>query len=116
MREIGERLKARREYLGLNQEDVANVLSMTRANYARYESGRISMSAPDLALAAAFLKAPAAWFLGDETNEDIERDEFLRFYEGQPPNVQLRISRSMRALFDLQDTEDDEGTIGKKAE
>lgn len=116
MKEIGERLKSRREYLGMTQQEVAEALSMSRGNYTRIEGGFITMSAPDLAVAADFLRVPISYLYGDPTAYDVQDDEFIRFYAGQAPETKRRIMRSTRAWFDQQDAEDDKGTIGKKAE
>lgn len=100
MKEIAERIKARREYKEIPQWKMAADLSMSRVNYTRIEGGHISVSAPDMSLIARALGVRVGYFYGDETDEDVEIDDFMRFYAERPHEEQLKISRSARAWYD----------------
>jgi len=47
-KEIGVRIKTRREECGLSQEQLAEKLEMKRTNIANYEAGRVSNPIPSL--------------------------------------------------------------------
>jgi len=61
-RHVGERIRVRREKLGLNQRDVSKRLNVTYQQMQRYESGANKISAARLYLIAKRLKRPIGYF------------------------------------------------------
>jgi transcriptional regulator with XRE-family HTH domain len=97
-RELGERIRESREYLGLSQGDVADVLGISRPAVSQIESGRRKLSTLELAKLARFFGRPYEYFLGeapetevDATSQalfratrdltDTDREQVLRFAE-----------------------------------
>ncbi len=73
-RQLGERLRESREYLGLSQEAVAAYLEIPRAAISAMENGKRKVSSVELRKLAQLYKRPYAYFLGDEAGEP-EADE-----------------------------------------
>ena len=63
---LGKNIRARREYLGKTQREMADALSTTPANYNKYESGASSISAQDLSIVAEMLRVSATYIYGEE--------------------------------------------------
>lgn len=105
MKQIGQKLKARREYLRLGQQDLAEALSMSRVNYTRIEGGHVTISAPDLAIIASYLGVPVAYFYDQMDNEQFRDEEAVRFYNGLKPPMKEVAKQQLKALFDAQDRE-----------
>jgi transcriptional regulator with XRE-family HTH domain len=70
-RELGERLRRSREYLGLSQGDVAEVLGVSRPAISHIESGRRKVSTLELAKLARLFGQSYEHFLG-EVPEPVE--------------------------------------------
>jgi len=63
--EIGYRIKARRDELGLTLDDVASKIGVARSTIQRYESGKIEkLKLPVLEAIARVLRVNAGWLLG----------------------------------------------------
>jgi transcriptional regulator with XRE-family HTH domain len=103
--EIGDRLRSRREYLGLTQQDVAARLGVSRVAYTQYETGRNEMAVTDLPRLGVILKVAPAYFLGDEDIVDVAESDVLRYYNGLPPTLKNVARQQLKALFDAQDAE-----------
>ena len=52
---IGERIKRRRNQMGISQKDFAKTIGVTRATFIRYEQGQHEMGVRSLALIASVL-------------------------------------------------------------
>lgn len=78
MKEIGARLKAARELLGLSQEQVACEVGFPRPALSMIESGRRSVSSIELARLAELYRRPISFFLQSEDAEQQE-EEVLGF-------------------------------------
>ncbi len=102
---LGERIKARREYLGLTQQEVADALSLNRVTYAQYEQGRNEIAATDLPRLGEVLRVSPSYFLGEIEAAEVQEDEFLKFYQGRPQPQKEQARRVLRALFDAQDAD-----------
>jgi len=63
--ELGERMRARRRLLRKTQQNVADAISVTRAAYAGWESGRNEMGATDLPRVATALRTTVAYLLDE---------------------------------------------------
>lgn len=71
--EIYEKIKKRREDLGLTMEEVAQALGVNRTTISRYESKEISKISIDVIPALAkVLQVSPAYLMGWEDTEDIE--------------------------------------------
>ena len=119
MIEIGARLKARREYLELSQQEVADAIHKERSSYAQYESGKNEPSAETLYLLGLKLRVPVGYFYAETEQADIEGGDLMRYYNGLPPNMKGVARQQLKALFDAQDSEARElefTTYGKKTE
>jgi transcriptional regulator with XRE-family HTH domain len=108
-RQLAERLKEEREYLGLSQEQVANALDIPRAAVSAIETGRRKVSGIELARLAALFGTNPDRLLGADAEPDPtdvqlfratkalsgrDKEQVLRFAEflrtaGTPPPVSL---------------------------
>jgi transcriptional regulator with XRE-family HTH domain len=73
--EIGARLRAAREYLGLSQDLVAQHLDVPRPAISAMERGSRKVSSVELKKLARLYGQPVASFLGDESDPVLEADE-----------------------------------------
>jgi transcriptional regulator with XRE-family HTH domain len=74
-REIGARLRAAREYLGLSQELVAQHLDVPRPAISAMERGTRKVSGVELKKLARLYGKPVAFLVGEETDPVLEADE-----------------------------------------
>lgn len=65
MKEIGARIRARRERLTFSQEMMAARLSMSVANYSRIEAGKTGLSAVDIVTLADGLNVSPTWLFSE---------------------------------------------------
>jgi transcriptional regulator with XRE-family HTH domain len=72
---MGARLREAREFLGLSQEAVAEILGIPRASVSAMESGRRKVSSLELRDLARLYKRPLEFFYDDERRNDTEVDE-----------------------------------------
>jgi transcriptional regulator with XRE-family HTH domain len=89
---VGKRIRARRVFLGLNQETVANALDRTFQQLQKYESGANRVSASRLAATAEILGVPISYFFGALPAGDDEvsvEDQALRERLEQPETIEL---------------------------
>lgn len=77
-RELGERLREAREYVGLSQEAVANELQIPRPSVSAMESGKRKVSMIELQHLARLYKRPYAYFLGEEDDSWQENDATVK--------------------------------------
>ncbi len=98
-RQLGERLREARKYLGLKQEEVATYLKIPRTALSDIESGQRRVEAIELTRLAKLYRQPVAYFTGeDEASASLpvdiahlarkaadlspqDRDELSRFAE-----------------------------------
>ncbi len=73
--EIGARLRAAREYVGLSQELVAQHLDVPRPAISAMERGTRKVSSVELKKLARLYGKPVAFFLGEERDPVLEADE-----------------------------------------
>ena len=67
--QLGERLREARKYIGLLQEDVAEVLGIPRASISAVETGKRRVSSLELRRLARLYRRPVGWLLGEEPQE-----------------------------------------------
>jgi transcriptional regulator with XRE-family HTH domain len=71
---MGARLRQAREFLGISQEAVAEVLGVPRASVSAMESGRRKVSSLELRDLSRLYKRPLDWFY-DTESDPIPEDE-----------------------------------------
>lgn len=90
--QVGARLKARREELGMSQEKLSEAFGVTFQQVQKYENGTNRLGSSRIAQAAAALKVPPTYFFGavekGKTNKksDVggaETDQLLRFLRSE---------------------------------
>lgn len=59
---VGEKIRARREILGMSQSALARTLGISLPMIRKYEQGKTTVSSTRMLAIAAALDAPAAWF------------------------------------------------------
>ena len=108
-RALGERLRTAREYLGFSQQEVADLLDISRPAISQMETGRRKVSTLELRRFARIYRRPYEWLVGEEVADsqddnltaalyrtarelsDRDREQVLRFAEflsnaeGPPP-------------------------------
>ena len=118
-REVGQRLKARREFLGISRADMGESLGLTEEVYGQYETGHSEMVTSKLIKAAEVLDVPVAYFFDEVGDAELEDKDVMRYYKGLPPFLKPVARQQLKALFDAQDEEArdlEPKTHGKKAE
>ena len=65
-REIGERLREARHYLGLKQDEVAQYLKIQRSALSEIEAGNRRVEALELSRLAKLYRQPVAYFIGED--------------------------------------------------
>jgi len=110
--ELGNRIRARREYLNLSQQEVADALDMSVKGYGHYERGRSEPSPSSLAILAEIFKVPVSYFFGND--EEVDGPTISTFYDGLPPAKRAVADEVIRALW--LENQRAETTHGKKAE
>lgn len=107
-RALGERLRQSRDYLGLSQQEVADLLGVSRPAITHIEAGRRKVSTLELREFARLYRRPYDWLVGEAPNtaaddeltqalyrttrelSDRDREQLLRFAQflqgaGEPP-------------------------------
>ena len=113
--QLGKRIREARKYIGLLQEDVAEVLRIPRASVSALETGKRRVSSLELRRLARLYRRPVGWFLSEPTEgepdfatplfrataalSDADKEQVLRFAEflagaGRPSSVRATPSRS----------------------
>lgn len=111
-KQIGQRIKARREYIEMTQGQVATRLGVKPSTVSLYESGSRALAAEDIEKLARILRVTSAYFYDDE--QTLEEADFNRYYRGAPPILQKAARDMLRGAFVEDDAE--EVTHGKRAE
>ncbi|MBN9537924.1 MAG: transcriptional regulator [Alphaproteobacteria bacterium 65-37] len=74
-RQLGDRLREARKYLGLKQEEVATYLKIPRTALTDIENGQRRVEAIELTRLAKLYRQPVAFFTGeDETSANLPVD------------------------------------------
>ena len=68
-REIGEKLRKRRQTVGLSQERLAEILNVSYQQVQRYENGTNKLNVENLQLIAQALTVPVAYFFQEEHSD-----------------------------------------------
>jgi transcriptional regulator with XRE-family HTH domain len=70
-RQIGQRLRETREYLGLSQDEVAKSLGIARPAISLIESGDRKVEALELKKFAELYQQPTAYFLAEKHSQSV---------------------------------------------
>lgn len=73
--QIGDRLRAAREYLGLSQSVVADAVGVPRPSISMMESGQRKVSTDELRKFSKLYRKSYEYFLGDEPELPDDEDE-----------------------------------------
>ena len=74
-KQMGERLKESREYLGFSQDQVATFLGVPRSAISLIEGGQRKVDAIELKMLAGLFKRPVSHFTGEEVEEALDSAE-----------------------------------------
>lgn len=77
-RQLAERLRQAREYLGLSQEEVAQHVGMPRPAVSQIENGNRRVDAIELAKFAKLYQRPVSFFTGEEPIGEAPQLELLK--------------------------------------
>lgn len=77
-RALGERLRESREFLGLSQQDVADLLKLTRPAVTNIETGKRKVSTLELREFARLYRKPYDWLIGESTGGVPSEDELTQ--------------------------------------
>lgn len=93
---IGEKIKARREELGMTTEELGRLIGVQRSAVTKYEKDKIDLTSKKLQAIANALNVPPVSLLGDDEYEDQERLDALH----QNPRLGLLFDRSRKMSND----------------
>lgn len=68
-RALSERLRQAREYIGLNQEEVARIMKLPRTAVTAIESGQRKVEATELKRLATIYRQPISYLTGERGSE-----------------------------------------------
>jgi transcriptional regulator with XRE-family HTH domain len=77
-RALGERLRESREFLGLSQQDVAQLLKLTRPAVTNIETGKRKVSTLELREFARLYRKPYDWLIGESNDPAPSEDELTQ--------------------------------------
>ena len=77
-KQLAERLREAREYLGLSQEEVAQNVRLPRPAVSQIENGNRKVDAIELAKLAKLYQRPVSFFTGEEPVGEAPQIELLK--------------------------------------
>lgn len=77
-RALGERLREAREYLGLSQQEVADLLKLSRPAVTQMEAGKRKVSTLELRELARLYRRPYDWLVGEAPELDPVDDKITK--------------------------------------
>lgn len=102
--EMNEKIKKRREELGLTLQEVGEHLGVSKATVQRYESGEIkNLKLESIEKLATVLKISPAYLMGWEDNKSLNPiDTLAAHFEGKKitPKKMKLIEKYIDALFE----------------
>lgn len=84
---LGERVKARRKYLDMTQDEVGDIVGCGGPTIHNWEHGKRGIQAEDLIRLAAALSTTVAYLAGEDEQEKWLDDEMAANYERVPPQL-----------------------------
>lgn len=100
---IGARLRLRREYLRMTQQEVSEKLSMNRVTYAQYEQGRNEMAVSDLPRIAKVLEVSPSYFFedGDDGEQGASVGDAPNSNPGQMNERLANIEQQLQSVLEM---------------
>jgi transcriptional regulator with XRE-family HTH domain len=92
---VGERIRLRREALGLSSRRLGQMLGLSYYQVSKYENGLIPISVSRLCQIAVVLRVPLSYFFADFYNSESEKadaqstelQELVRLFRSIPDSV-----------------------------
>ena len=114
LKQVGKLIQARRQYLRLNQQEVANAIGTSRSNFCRYEMGAVDLNMSTLKALSAALTVPISYFFPEGFDFGSDEPTIESYYRGLPPDKQEMVREMVKAAH--QQAKRAETTHGRKAE
>ena len=115
---IGQRIQARREYLGISRADMGRLLGISEKGYGHLETGHAEITATKFPKIAEHLGVAVGYFFGEDEDQDADMDQedrdTIRYLNGMPPQLRAGARAAVKAMHDANARE--QTTHGKKAE
>jgi transcriptional regulator with XRE-family HTH domain len=99
-RQIGERIKERRVYLGYSQEQLGIKTGLSRGTIGHYETGRNPVTAVDLETIAKALRVPVSYFYGDEPITSGDQSRITVMLEDLPAEKRADLEAQIEAVHE----------------
>lgn len=103
-----ERIRARRQQLGITQEDLAETVGTSQRQISKYENGHNDPTADVLAALARALDTSTDWLLGltsnperplrGESDLNDEERELILIYRSKPPSRRRQVVEIARVV------------------
>ena len=95
--DIGERIKARREFLNMTTEDLGKKIGVQRSAITKYEKGRIDLKSKQiLSIARALEISPAELFETDSFSPSNEMERrLIAAFRNSEPSIQKAALRML---------------------
>lgn len=98
-KEMGEKIKFRRQEIGMSQERLAEILDVSYQQIQRYENGRNRLNVENIQIIAHALDVPITFFFGptshfgnfEPSHEVNEVRTLLRYFEKIPEKTQRQL-------------------------
>lgn len=98
-KEMGEKIKFRRQEIGMSQERLAEILDVSYQQIQRYENGRNRLNVENIQVIAHALGVPITFFFGDSSHlgeaafshEINDVRTLLRYFEKIPEKTQRQL-------------------------
>lgn len=104
--EIWERVRRIREAHDVPRAVVARRLDISPESYAHYERGRTEFTASQIQQISRVLRVPAAYLLGEQSEEEFQDQQAAKYYNGIAPALQQTAKEMLRLLYEQSDRED----------
>lgn len=114
--EVGVRLRARRELLGISRAEMAVLLDITEKAYGHKETGESETSTMQWKKIAEHLGAPIGYFFGEDAPADLDLEDrdTIRWLHDMAPDVRESARAAVKAMHDANARR--QTTHGRKAE
>jgi len=96
--DIGDRIREAREYVGLTQQQVADAIALPRSAVSDIERGKRKLTTDELKSLSFVLKHPASFFLGDESEAELDIVVLARTAQSLTDNDRQELIRFAKFL------------------
>ena len=111
--ELGARLRASREYIGLLQEDVAGALGIPRTSVAALEAGKRKVTGLEIRRLARLYRRSVGWLLGEEDVELQDAEPLFRAAAALSAEDRAQVLRFAEFLAAAGKPGDDRGSTSR---